>query len=113
MLFEETVPACTETTVHLHRDGDEVACLLRGEITFKIGEESQSVGRAPAPSCHAAYHTRGKTLALKTGRVLFLHHPTGAGAFLRNGWAAGRVDLAEANETCRRRGLEIVGPSPF
>jgi hypothetical protein len=27
MLYEETASACTETTVHLHRDSGEVACL--------------------------------------------------------------------------------------
>ena len=39
MLFEETAPAGTETTFHLHRDSDEVAYVLSGEITFKIGDE--------------------------------------------------------------------------
>jgi len=39
MLFEETAPAGTDTTFHLHRDSDEVAYVLSGEITFKIGEE--------------------------------------------------------------------------
>src|SRR5258708_37629909 len=44
MLFEETAPAGTETTFHLHRDSDEVAWVLCGEITFKIGVEV-TVGR--------------------------------------------------------------------
>ena len=39
MLFEETAPAGTETTFHLHRDSDEVAYVLSGEIAFKIGDE--------------------------------------------------------------------------
>ena len=39
MMFEETAPAGTETTYHLHHDSDEVAYVLAGEITFKIGEE--------------------------------------------------------------------------
>src|SRR5713226_7947061 len=39
MLFVETAPAGTETTFHLHRDSDEVAYVLSGEITFKIGDE--------------------------------------------------------------------------
>jgi mannose-6-phosphate isomerase-like protein (cupin superfamily) len=29
----------TERTFHLHRDSDEVAYVLSGEITFKIGDE--------------------------------------------------------------------------
>jgi quercetin dioxygenase-like cupin family protein len=34
MLFEETAPAGTETTFHLHRESDEVAYVLSGEISF-------------------------------------------------------------------------------
>jgi uncharacterized RmlC-like cupin family protein len=34
MLFEETVPAGTDTTFHLHRDSNEVAYVLSGEISF-------------------------------------------------------------------------------
>ena len=34
MLFEETAPAGTDTTFHLHRDSDEVAYVLSGEISF-------------------------------------------------------------------------------
>ena len=35
MLFEETVPVGTKSLFHLHRDSDEVAWVLAGEITFK------------------------------------------------------------------------------
>ena len=49
MLFGETAPAGTETTFHLHRDSDEVAYVLSGEITFKIGDEVTvgGVGQPP------------------------------------------------------------------
>jgi hypothetical protein len=33
MLFEETVPVGTKSLFHLHRDSDEVAWVLAGEIT--------------------------------------------------------------------------------
>src|SRR6266851_5797372 len=39
MMFEETVPAGTTSLFHLHRDSDEVAWVLAGEITFKIADE--------------------------------------------------------------------------
>src|ERR1700726_2389552 len=39
MMFEETIPAGTKSTFHLHHDSDEVAYVLSGEITFKIGDE--------------------------------------------------------------------------
>ena len=35
MLFEETVPVATKRLLHLHRESDEVAWVLAGEITFK------------------------------------------------------------------------------
>src|SRR5256886_16618351 len=39
MLFEGTVPAGTMSTFHLHHDSDEVAYVLSGEVSFKIGDE--------------------------------------------------------------------------
>jgi len=39
MMFEETVPPGTKSTYHLHHDSDEVAYVLSGEVTFKIGDE--------------------------------------------------------------------------
>jgi quercetin dioxygenase-like cupin family protein len=39
MMFEEVAPASTETPLHTHDDSDEVAYVLSGQITFKIGDE--------------------------------------------------------------------------
>ena len=39
MMFEETVPIGTKSAFHLHHDSDEVAYVLSGEVTFKIGDE--------------------------------------------------------------------------
>ena len=47
-MFEETVPAGTKRLLHLHRDGDEVAWALEGEITFLIGDDV-SVGGPGTP----------------------------------------------------------------
>src|SRR5579862_8542079 len=38
MMFEETVPAGTKSTRHLHHDSDEVVWVLEGEFGFMIGE---------------------------------------------------------------------------
>jgi quercetin dioxygenase-like cupin family protein len=81
MLFEETAPAGTDTTFHFHRDSDEVAYVLSGEITFKIGDEI-SVGRQGT----CAFLPRGvphawKNTGTETGRVLFLYTPAVAGGF--------------------------------
>src|SRR5437660_2874633 len=82
MMFEETVPAGTKSTFHLHRDSDEVAYVLEGEITFMIGDEV-TVGRAG--SC--AFMPRGvphawKSSGAETGKVLFLYTPAKAGGLL-------------------------------
>src|SRR5260370_30306837 len=81
MLFVEPAPPGTETTFHLHRDSDEVAYVLSGEITFKIGDEVTVGG---AGSC--AFLPKGVAHAWKntgaaTGQVLFLYTPAGAGKF--------------------------------
>jgi len=67
MMFEETIPAGTKSTFHLHHDRDEVAC---GEVTFKIGDEV-TVGGPGA----CAFMPRGvpharKSTGAETGRVL-------------------------------------------
>ena len=41
-MFEETLPAGTASLYHLHRDSDEVAWVLPGQLTFK--NQSQSGG---------------------------------------------------------------------
>ena len=39
MLFEETAPTGTATDLHLHHDSDEVAYVMRGEVTCLIGDD--------------------------------------------------------------------------
>ena len=39
MLFEETLPPGTRSLYHLHHESDEVAWVIAGELTFKIGDE--------------------------------------------------------------------------
>src|ERR1051325_10317485 len=82
MLFEETVPAGTKSTFHLHRDSDEVAYVLEGEVTFMIGGEV-TVGGPGA----CAFMPRGvphawKSTGAETGKVLFLYTPAGAGRLI-------------------------------
>ena len=49
MLFEETLPPGTKSLYHLHRDSDEVAWIVAGEITFRIGDEASVGGLGPNP----------------------------------------------------------------
>src|SRR5438094_289679 len=71
MLFEETVPVGTKSLFHLHRDCDEVAWVLAGEITFKISDEVTVGGPG---TC--AFFPRNVPHAWKsTGREQPLHGP--------------------------------------
>jgi quercetin dioxygenase-like cupin family protein len=110
MLFEETAPAVTEMRFHLHRDSDEVAYVLSGEITFKIGDEITVGGPGTCAFIPRAPHT-WKNTGAETGRVLFLYTPAGAGGFFEEqlGRPAGSINGEDANEMRRRRGWEIVG----
>src|SRR5499427_7254292 len=98
MAFEETAPPATETTFHLHHDSDEVAYVLEGEVTIKIGDEI-TVGTAG--SC--AFLPRNvphawKNTGAETARILFLYTPGKAGGFFeeRLGTAPGDANSPEA-----------------
>ena len=91
MLFEETAPAGTETTFHLHRDSDEVAYVRGAKSPLRSATRLRSAGRAPVPSyptCEARlekYRCRNRTRAvsLYPGRCRRLFRGTAG--------AAGRV----------------------
>jgi quercetin dioxygenase-like cupin family protein len=117
MMFEETAPAGTETTFHLHHDSDEVAYVLSGEVTFKIGDRVTVGGPGtcafmPRGVAHAWRITGGGT-----GRILFLYTPGAAGIFfeesqrLQRSFTAMAPDEVEA--VFRRHRWENVGPPPF
>src|ERR1700730_2065928 len=114
MLFEETAPAGTETTFHLHRDSDEVAYVLSGEIIVKIGDVTVggtgSCAFLPGGVPHA-----WKNTGTEAARVLFLYIAAGVHGFFERQLArpAGSANGPEANEMRRRHGWEIVGPPPF
>lgn len=117
MMFEETAPAGTETTFHLHHDSDEMAYVLSGEVTFKIGDQVTVGGPG---TC--AFMPRGVAHAWRvtgdgTGRILFLYTPGAAGTFfeesqrLQRSFTTMAPDEIEA--VFRRHRWENVGPSPF
>jgi quercetin dioxygenase-like cupin family protein len=117
VLFEETVPPGTKSTFHLHRDSDEVAYVLSGEITFMIGDEV-TVGGLGA----CAFMPRGvphawKSTGAETGRVLFLYTPAGAGGLIeeqqRTQQGFSSMSKTELGEFLQRHGWEILGPSPL
>ena len=114
MIFEETVPAGTKSTFHLHHDSDEVAYVLSGEVTFMIGDEVTVGG----PGAYA-FMPRGvphawKSTGAETGRVLFLYTPAKAGGLLEEQHRTGRtfssMSEQELADTLQRHGWQLLGP---
>jgi quercetin dioxygenase-like cupin family protein len=117
MVFEETVPAGTKSTFHLHHDSDEVAYVLSGKVTFMIGGEVTVGGPGTCAFMPRGVPHAWKNSGTETGRVLFLYTPAGAGGLMEEQARTQRtfasMDEREAAELRRRHGWEVVGPSPL
>jgi quercetin dioxygenase-like cupin family protein len=117
MLFEETVPAGTKSTFHLHRDSDEVAYVLEGEITFLIGGAVTTGGAGSLAFMPRGVPHAWKNSGGETGKVLFLYTPAKAGGLLEEQHETQRsfsaMSAEEVEDTCRRHGWEVLGPSPL
>src|SRR5882757_4075682 len=79
MMFEETILAGTKSTFHLHHDSDEVAYVLSGEVTFKIGDEVTVGGPGTCAFMPRGVPHAWKNTGPETGRALFIYTPAGAG----------------------------------
>ena len=116
MMFEEVAPGNTETPLHTHEDSDEVAYVLSGEITFKIGDETTVGGPGTCAFMPRGLAHAWKNTGREPGRVLFLYSPGRAGKFFEDAVQMGRpfsVTDQEIAEAAQRHGWEIVGPPPF
>jgi quercetin dioxygenase-like cupin family protein len=111
-LWEQRVPAGSKNSwLHLHRDSDEIAWVLEGEFTFKIGDEVTTGGSGtfafiPRRVPHA-WKNSGRTL----GRLLWLMTPADAGKFIEE-----MVEQPAGGELKKRledSGWEVLGPSPL
>ena len=115
MMFEETLPAGTASLFHLHRDSDEVAWVLVGEITFKIGDEVSVGGPGTCAFFPRNVPHAWKSTGCETGRVLFLYTPAAAGGYveelLKN--PGGPINDAERDKLRERFPWEVVGPNPL
>ena len=113
MLFEETLPAGTSSLYHLHRDSDEVAWVLEGEFTFKIGDEVSKGGPGTCAFMPRHVPHAWKNTGSETGRVLFLYTPADAGRLIE-ALAHGRpANEAEHAKLFERHHWEVVGPNPL
>jgi len=117
MMFEQIMPAGTRSTFHLHRDSDEVAYVLGGELTAKIGDRLAVAGPG---TC--AFMPRGTPHAWKVtspdaARVLFLYTPAKAGGLIEEQERTGRkfnsMSERELADILQRHGWELLGPSPL
>ena len=117
MMFEETVPAGTKSTFHLHHDSDEVAYILSGEVTFLIGDEVRVGGPGTCAFMPRGVPHAWKSTGAETGRVLFLYTPARAGGLIEEQQQTGRgfasMTEREAAELRQRYGWELLGPSPL
>ena len=117
MLFEETIPAGKKSTFHLHHDSDEVAYVLSGEVTFRIGDDITAGGPGTCAFIPRGVPHAWKSTGAETGRVLFLYTPAKAGGLIEEQQRTGRkfasMDEREVTEICERYGWELLGPSPL
>jgi quercetin dioxygenase-like cupin family protein len=115
MMFEETLPPGTASLYHLHHDSDEVAWVLDGEITFKIGGSITTGGPGTCAFMPRNVAHAWKNTGSETGRVLFLYTPAAAGGYIEamTNRHADPMTASEREELCARYRWEILGPNPL
>ncbi len=115
MLFEETVPVGTMSLFHLHRDSDEVAWVLAGKISFKIGDEVSLGGPGTCAFFPRNVPHAWKNSGSETARVLFLYTPAAAGGYVEelSKRSADPLSDDERNTLRERYRWEVVGPNPL
>ena len=113
MMFEETLPAGTASLYHLHRDSDEVAWVLAGQLTFKIGDEVAVGGPGTCAFMPRNVRHAWKNTGSETGRVLFLYTPAAAGGLIEALSERRPADDDEHKKLFERHRWEVVGPNPL
>ena len=114
MLFEETVPAGTRSTHHLHHDSDEVVWVLEGEFAFKIGDEVFSGGPGTCAFLPRKVPHAWKNNGPGTGRAVFLYTPGNAGRLIEE--RIGReqpLSDAERAQALEHHRWQVIGPNPL
>jgi quercetin dioxygenase-like cupin family protein len=113
MMFEETLPAGTTSLYHLHRDSDEVAWVLAGEITFKIGDEVRVGGPGACAFMPRDVPHAWKNAGREPARAVFLYTPAAAGGYIEELTEGRPTTDAERDQLCERYRWEILGPNPL
>lgn len=117
MVFEETVPAGTKSTFHLHHDSDEVAYVMSGEVTFLVGDDVTVGGPGACAFMPRGVRHAWKVSGAQTAHVLFLYTPGKAGGLIeeqqRTGRGFGSMSEPALSDILQRHGWELLGPSPL
>src|SRR5690348_4466529 len=117
MMFEQTLPAGTKSTLHLHRDCDEVAYVLGGELTFLVGDDVRVRGPGGCAFMPRGVRHAWKNTSAQAGRALFLYTPAGAGGLIEEQQRTGRkfnsMSPSELADILERHGWELFGASPL
>lgn len=116
MMFEEVAPPGTQTDFHLHRDSDEVAYVLSGEVTLKIGDQVTVGGPGTCAFIPRGVAHAWKSTGAEAGRILFIFTPAEAGKLFEEAQQLQQStsSLSELVVQLRQRhGSEKVGPPPF
>ena len=111
-LFEQSVPAGSKNSwLHLHHDSDEVAWVLDGEFTFRIGDEVIIGGPGTYAFMPRNVPHAWKNSGTVPGRVVFLYTPARAGQFVEE--MIERPGEGELKKRLEDSGWEVLGPSPL
>jgi quercetin dioxygenase-like cupin family protein len=117
MMFEEVAPPDTATDLHLHRDSNEIAYVLAGEITFNIGGETWVGGPGACAFMPRGVPHAWKSTGKEPGRALCLYAPGRAGRFFEEVTELAPIAPEQIHAVIgtlvQRYGWESVGPSPF
>ncbi len=113
MMFEETLPPGTASLHHLHHDSDEVAWVLAGEFTFKIGGEVTAGGPGTCAFMPRNIPHAWKNTGSETGRVLFLYTPAAAGGLIEALSERRPSNGEEHAKLFEHHRWKVVGPNPL
>jgi quercetin dioxygenase-like cupin family protein len=113
MMFEETLPAGTASLFHLHHDSDEVAWVLAGEISFRIGDEVTAGGPGTCAFMPRDVPHAWKNTGAETGRVLFLYTPAKAGGYIEALSDHRPANDDEREQLLQRHRWQVIGPNPL
>jgi quercetin dioxygenase-like cupin family protein len=117
MMFEGTAPVGARSTLHLHRDSDEVAYVIQGEITCLIGDDVSVCGPGSAIFMPRGVRHAWKSTGSQTAHVLFVYTPARAGGLIEEQQETGRgfgsLSEGELADLLQRHGWELFGASPL